>query len=145
MVFSNGTDLSERMRTASAGQRVTCAMLGGAIAGAVVSLVTLPSAAVLIGWDVAVVIYLVWVWIAVWRLDPGTTGRDRRCHCRGSRLAGHSAQRRGPDRVGRRRRDLPGLGLDRGVEAGPRYHRPRSAVPLPGQSSRWSLCPAPRS
>ena len=25
--------------------------------------------------DVAVVIYLAWVWIAVWRLDPGTTGR----------------------------------------------------------------------
>ena len=70
MVFSNGTDLSERMRTASAGQRVTWAMLGGAVAGAVVSLVTLPSAAILIGWDVAVVIYLVWVWIAVWGLDP---------------------------------------------------------------------------
>ena len=68
MVFSNGTDLSERMRTASAGQRVTWAMLGGAVAGAVVSLVTLPSAAILIGWDVAVVIYLLWVWIAVWRL-----------------------------------------------------------------------------
>jgi uncharacterized membrane protein len=75
MTFSNGTDLSERMRTASAGQRVTSAMLGGAVAGAVVSLVTPPSAAILIGWDVAVVIYLVWVWIAVWRLDPGTTGR----------------------------------------------------------------------
>ena len=74
-MFSNGTDFSERMRTASAGQRVTSAMLGGAVAGAVVSLVTPPSAAILIGWDVAVVIYLVWVWIAVWRLDPGTTGR----------------------------------------------------------------------
>ena len=60
MVFSNGTDLSERMRTASAGQRVTWAMLGGAVAGAVVSLFTLPSAAILIGWDIAVVIYLVW-------------------------------------------------------------------------------------
>jgi uncharacterized membrane protein len=75
MMVSNGASISERMRTASAGQRVTVAMLAGAVAGAVVSLVTVPSAAVLAGWDVAVVIYLVWVFIAVWRLDPGTTGR----------------------------------------------------------------------
>src|SRR5258708_38574917 len=75
MVSNNKTDLGERMRTASAGQRVTWSMLSGAVAGAVVSLVTVPSAAILAGWDVAVVIYLAWVWIAVWRLDPGTTGR----------------------------------------------------------------------
>jgi len=75
VTFSEGTGISERMRTASAGQRVTVAMLGGAVAGAVISLVTVPSAAILAGWDVAVVIYLVWVWIAVWRLDPGTTAR----------------------------------------------------------------------
>ena len=73
MMVSNKTDLGERMRTASAGQRVTWSMLGGAVAGVVVSLVTVPSAAILSGWDVAVVIYLAWVWIAVWRLDPGTT------------------------------------------------------------------------
>jgi uncharacterized membrane protein len=72
---SEGTDISERMRTASAGQRVTAAMLGGAVAGAVISLFTVPSAAILAGWDVAVVIYVIWVWIAVWRLDPGTTAR----------------------------------------------------------------------
>jgi len=75
MMFSDGADLSERMRTASAGQRVTVAMFGGAVAGVVVSLVTVPSAAILAGWDVAVVIYLLWVWIAVRRLDPGTTAR----------------------------------------------------------------------
>jgi uncharacterized membrane protein len=75
MMVSNGASVSEWMRTASAGQRVTVAMLAGAVAGAVVSLVTVPSAAVLSGWDVAVVIYLVWVFIAVWRLDPGTTAR----------------------------------------------------------------------
>jgi uncharacterized membrane protein len=75
MIVSNGASVSEWMRTASAGQRVTVAMLAGAVAGAVVSLVTVPSAAVLSGWDVAVVIYLVWVFIAVWRLDPGTTAR----------------------------------------------------------------------
>jgi uncharacterized membrane protein len=75
MMVSNKTNLGERMRTASAGQRVIWSMLSGAVAGAVVSLVTVPSAAILAGWDVAVVIYLAWVWIAVWRLDPGTTGR----------------------------------------------------------------------
>jgi uncharacterized membrane protein len=75
MMVSNGASVSEWMRTASAGQRVTVAMLAGAVAGAVVSLVTVPSAAVLAGWDVAVVIYLVWVYIAVWRLNPGTTAR----------------------------------------------------------------------
>jgi uncharacterized membrane protein len=75
MMVSNGANVSERMRTASAGQRVSVAMLAGAVAGVVVSLVTVPSAAVLAGWDVAVVIYLVWVFIAVWRLNPGTTAR----------------------------------------------------------------------
>jgi uncharacterized membrane protein len=75
MMVSNGASVSERMRTASAGQRVTVAMLAGAVAGVVVSLVTVPSAAVLAGWDVAVVIYLVWVFIAVGRLNPGTTAR----------------------------------------------------------------------
>ena len=75
MMVSNGASISERMRTASAGQRVTVAMLAGAVAGVVVSLVTVPSAAVLSGWDVAVVIYLVWVFIGVRRLDPGGTGR----------------------------------------------------------------------
>ena len=75
MTISEGTSFSERMRTASAGRRVTAAMLGGAVAGAVISLFTVPSAAILAGWDVAVVIYVTWVWIAVWRLDPGTTAR----------------------------------------------------------------------
>src|ERR1700761_4904810 len=75
MMVSNKTDLGERMRTASAGRRVTWSMLAGAVAGVVVSLFPVPSAAILAGWDVAVVIYLAWVWIAVWRLDPGTTAR----------------------------------------------------------------------
>ena len=75
MMYSNGADLSEWMRTASAGQRVTVAMLSGAVAGAVISLGTVPNAAILAGWDVAVVIYLLWVWVAVRRLDPRTTAR----------------------------------------------------------------------
>ena len=62
-------------RQPSAGLRVTCSMLAGVAAGAVVSLFTLTVASVLAGWDVAVVIYLVWVWAAVWRLDPFQTAQ----------------------------------------------------------------------
>jgi uncharacterized membrane protein len=50
-------------------------MLAGAAAGAVLSLFMLTSAAVLVGWDVAVVIFLVWSWSAVWRLDPVQAAR----------------------------------------------------------------------
>jgi uncharacterized membrane protein len=50
-------------------------MLGGVVVGAIASLFTVPSAAILAGWDVAVVIYLVWVWSSVGRLDPGLTGQ----------------------------------------------------------------------
>ena len=64
-----------RSRQPSGGLRVTWAMLGGAVTGAVVSLFTIPSASILLGWDAAVLIYLAWVWNAVWRLDPGTTAR----------------------------------------------------------------------
>ena len=63
------------MRPVSSGLRVTCAMLGGAVVGVIASLFTVPSAAILVGWDAAVLIYLVWVWSSVWRLDPGITAR----------------------------------------------------------------------
>jgi uncharacterized membrane protein len=42
---------------------------------AIASLITLPTASILVGWDVTVVIYLVWVWSSVWRLDPSVTAR----------------------------------------------------------------------
>jgi uncharacterized membrane protein len=71
----SGTALSERMRRSSGGMRVTCGMLGGAVAGLVVSLFTPASASILLGWDVAVVIYLAWTWGAVWGLDPGVTAQ----------------------------------------------------------------------
>jgi uncharacterized membrane protein len=74
-MFINGRGFSRRMRASSAGSRVTYAMLGGAAAGAVTTLFTVPSASVLLGWDVAVVIYLVWTWGAVWRLAPGVTAQ----------------------------------------------------------------------
>ncbi len=70
-MFSNGG----RMRPASSWLRVTCAMLGGAVVGVIASLFTVPSASILAGWDVAVVIYLAWVWSSVWRLDPALTAQ----------------------------------------------------------------------
>ena len=63
------------MRPVSSGLRVTCALLGGAVVGVIVSLFTVPSASILVGWDAAVVIYLVWVWSSVWRLDPRITAQ----------------------------------------------------------------------
>jgi uncharacterized membrane protein len=70
-----GITRSARPRQPSTGLRVTCAMLGGAAAGVIVSPFTPPAASVLLGWDTAVVIYLAWVGSAVWRLDPGSTAR----------------------------------------------------------------------
>jgi uncharacterized membrane protein len=48
-------------------------MLAGAVTGAAVSPFTSPTASILIGWDAAVVVYLVWVWGALRRLDPALT------------------------------------------------------------------------
>jgi uncharacterized membrane protein len=63
------------MRRSPAGTRVTWALLGGAVAGAVASLLTPISASILLGWDVAVLIYLAWTWGAVQGLDPGVTAQ----------------------------------------------------------------------
>jgi hypothetical protein len=52
----NGSGINGRLRQPSAGLRVTCAMLGGAVTGAIVSLFTVPTAAILLGWDIAVAI-----------------------------------------------------------------------------------------
>ena len=63
------------MRRSPAATRVTWALLGGAIAGAVASLLTPISASILLGWDVAVLIYLAWTWGAVQGLDPEVTAQ----------------------------------------------------------------------
>ena len=63
------------MRRSPAGTRVTWALLGGAVAGAVASLLTPLSASILLGWDVAVLIYLAWTWGAVQGLDPEVTAQ----------------------------------------------------------------------
>ena len=74
-MFTDGSGFHGSLRQASAGMRVTCAMLAGAAAGAIASLFMLATASILVGWDAAVVIYLAWVWSAVWRLDPAVTAR----------------------------------------------------------------------
>jgi uncharacterized membrane protein len=51
------------------------ALAAGCVAGAVVSGFTAPQAAVLLGWDAAAVVYLLWVWGAVRSLDASETGR----------------------------------------------------------------------
>jgi uncharacterized membrane protein len=50
-------------------------MLAGAVIGAILSSFTVPMAAILLGWDFAVTIYLAWTWSAVWRLNPGKTAQ----------------------------------------------------------------------
>ncbi len=63
------------MRGSSAGTRVTWALLGGAVAGAATSLLTQLPAAILLGWDIAVVIYLAWTWGVVAGLDAAITAQ----------------------------------------------------------------------
>jgi len=70
---SDSPDTRARMRYASGGLRLICGLLVGAVVGIVASLRAVPSAAVLLGWDSAVVIYLTWTWAAVWALDPDLT------------------------------------------------------------------------
>jgi uncharacterized membrane protein len=70
-----GSDTDGRLHQASSGLRTTCSMLAGAVVGTIASLFTVPTASILLGWDITVTIYLVWVWSAVWRLAPGLTAR----------------------------------------------------------------------
>jgi len=63
------------MRRSPAGTRVASALLGGAVAGVVASLLTPLSASILLGWDVAVLIYLAWTWSAIQGLDPEVTAQ----------------------------------------------------------------------
>ncbi len=59
----------------SDGRRVTYAMLAGAVTVSVAWLAMPVVASILLGWDVAVVIYLVWTGASVWKLDPGHTAQ----------------------------------------------------------------------
>jgi uncharacterized membrane protein len=73
--ISSSTVSGGRMRRSPAATRVTWALLGGAVAGAAASLFTPLSASVLLGWDVAVLIYLAWTWGVVQGLDPEVTAQ----------------------------------------------------------------------
>jgi uncharacterized membrane protein len=73
--ISSSTVSGGRMRRSPAGTRVTWALLGGTVAGVIASLLTPISASILLGWDVAVLIYLAWTWSAVQGLDPEVTAQ----------------------------------------------------------------------
>ena len=59
----------------SDGRRVGFALLAGAVTASIGWLTMPVVASVLLGWDVAVVIYLVWTGASVWNLDPGRTAQ----------------------------------------------------------------------
>ncbi len=63
------------MRPSSDGRRVSFALVAGAITASVAWLTMPVVGSILLGWDVAVVLYLAWTWSTVWRLDPGDTAR----------------------------------------------------------------------
>jgi uncharacterized membrane protein len=65
----------ERWRVTTAGTRVTISASLGVAAGIVVSFFTIWQAAILIGWDVAVISLLAWIVFAVAWLDAGETER----------------------------------------------------------------------
>jgi uncharacterized membrane protein len=71
--MTKGASWRDHLRWAPAGRRVAVAMLAGGVTGAAAFGFTRPAAAVLVGWDVAALLYLLWVWGAVRRLDAGQT------------------------------------------------------------------------
>jgi uncharacterized membrane protein len=65
--------LGTHMRSAPAGRRVVVALVVGVITAAGMFAVIKPPAAMLTGWDLAALLYLGWVWVAVRRLDVSQT------------------------------------------------------------------------
>jgi uncharacterized membrane protein len=61
------------LRRPPAGSHVAASMVAGAVAAGVTWPYTEPAAALLIGWDAAAAIYLLMVWIAIYRLDAEAT------------------------------------------------------------------------
>src|SRR6201996_278612 len=74
-MFINGSTSGGPLRPASAGRRVPCPMPPAAVTASVAWLAMPVAASILLGWDVAVVIYLVWTGASVWNLDPGRTAQ----------------------------------------------------------------------
>jgi uncharacterized membrane protein len=67
--MSSPSSAPRRWQDQRAGVRVTVAAVIGISAGAVVSAFTFWQAATLIGWDIGCVILLIWIWLAVGKLD----------------------------------------------------------------------------
>ena len=67
----NGSSSGGHMRPSSDGRRVAYAMAAAIVTASVAWLAMPVAASILLGWDVAVVIYLAWTWSSVWRLDSG--------------------------------------------------------------------------
>jgi uncharacterized membrane protein len=61
------------MQQTTAGVRVAAAASIGTIAGLIGSVFTFWQAAILWGWDAAVVCLLAWIWLAVWKLGAAET------------------------------------------------------------------------
>ena len=59
----------------SDGRRVGFALLAGAVTASIGWLTMPVVASILLGWDIAVVIYLAWTGASVWNLDPGRTAQ----------------------------------------------------------------------
>ena len=63
------------MRPSSDGLRVSYALLAGTITASVAWLAMPVVGSILLGWDLAVVIYLAWTFYSVWRLNPADTAQ----------------------------------------------------------------------
>jgi uncharacterized membrane protein len=61
------------MQPSSDGRRVSYALVAGAVTVAIAWLAMPPAGSILLGWDVAVVLYLAWTFRSVAGLDPGDT------------------------------------------------------------------------
>ncbi len=58
--------------------RLAGSLIGGVSAGFVAGALGAGAVCVLIGWDAAVLLYAVWMWRTIWRLDDGATRRRAR-------------------------------------------------------------------
>ncbi len=75
MTSVKGRRFGGRMRPSSDGLRVSYALLAGTITASVAWLAMPVVGSILLGWDLAVVLYLAWTWGSVWQLDPGDTAQ----------------------------------------------------------------------
>ena len=73
------SSISERRRgDASARSKLVAAFLAGVVAATGVAVVGAARLAPLIGWDVAALVFGVWTWAVVWRMDPSATASHSR-------------------------------------------------------------------